>query len=141
MLFCCLDVALTGPADKLQTTVYSQPAVMVSALAALEELKQTRPDVMQGIGHMAGFSLGEITALVAAEAISFEDGLRVVKARAEVCARSGTDEGPQWPLTLVLRRSVCLACGPGYGIMRARAKHRPIASNNSVATGRGRLVS
>jgi [acyl-carrier-protein] S-malonyltransferase len=56
---------------------------MVSALAALEELKQTRPDVMQGIGHMAGFSLGEITALVAGEAISFEDGLRIVKARAE----------------------------------------------------------
>jgi [acyl-carrier-protein] S-malonyltransferase len=76
-------LCLEGPADRLTATEFSQPAVMVSALAALEELKQTRPDVMQGIGHMAGFSLGEITALVAGEAISFEDGLRIVKARAE----------------------------------------------------------
>uniref|UniRef100_A0A7S4FPY5 Malonyl-CoA:ACP transacylase (MAT) domain-containing protein n=1 Tax=Eutreptiella gymnastica TaxID=73025 RepID=A0A7S4FPY5_9EUGL len=79
---------LEGPAEKLNATSYSQPAVMVSSLAALEELKAENPDLMAGIGHVAGFSLGEITALVAAGALSFEDGLKLVKVRAEAMQAS-----------------------------------------------------
>eukprot|EP00667_Euglena_gracilis_P008602 EG_transcript_8716 len=77
------QLCLEGPADKLTSTAYSQPAVMVSSLAALAELKERHPALMQEVGHVAGFSLGEITALVAAELISFEDGLKLVKLRAE----------------------------------------------------------
>lgn len=69
-------------------TACSQPAVMVSSLAALEELKAEQPDMMAGIGHVAGFSLGEITALVVVGALSFEDGLKVVKVRAEAMQKS-----------------------------------------------------
>jgi len=79
---------LEGPAEKLNATSYSQPAVMVSSLAALEELKAENPDLMANIGHVAGFSLGEITALVAAGALSFEDGLKLVKVRAEAMQKS-----------------------------------------------------
>lgn len=59
------QLCLEGPADKLTSTAYSQPAVMVSSLAALAELKERHPALMQEVGHVAGFSLGEITALVA----------------------------------------------------------------------------
>jgi len=77
------ELCLRGPEAQLQSTAFSQTAVMVSSLAALEELKAQRPNFMDSIGHVAGFSLGEITALVAADLIDFEAGVRLVKARAE----------------------------------------------------------
>lgn len=75
----CFD----GPAERLDTTVISQPALFVSSLAALELLKAERPDVITACQFAAGLSLGEYTALVFAGAMTFEDGLRVVKVRGE----------------------------------------------------------
>jgi [acyl-carrier-protein] S-malonyltransferase len=75
------DVCFNGPAEKLDSTVHSQPALFVSSLAALESLKATQPDVATGAQATAGLSLGEYTALVFADAISFEDGLKLVQER------------------------------------------------------------
>jgi [acyl-carrier-protein] S-malonyltransferase len=76
-----LQVCLEGPAEKLDSTVYSQPALFVTSLAALEWLKANKPDVAAGCTAAAGLSLGEYTALVLAGVMSFEDGLRVVQER------------------------------------------------------------
>jgi [acyl-carrier-protein] S-malonyltransferase len=76
-----LQVCLEGPAEKLDSTVYSQPALFVTSLAALEWLKANKSDVYSGCGAVAGLSLGEYTALVFAGVMSFEDGLRVVQER------------------------------------------------------------
>ena len=76
-----LAVCLEGPAEKLDSTVYSQPALFVTSLAALEWLKANKPDVVSGCQAAAGLSLGEYTALVFAGVMSFEDGLRVVQER------------------------------------------------------------
>src|SRR5690349_21106186 len=76
-----LQVCLEGPAEKLDSTVYSQPALFVTSLAALEWLKVNKPDVVSGCTAAAGLSLGEYTALVFAGVMSFEDGLRVVQER------------------------------------------------------------
>lgn len=76
-----LAVCLTGPADKLNATDVSQPAIFVSSLAALEQLKATEPAALDGVEATAGLSLGEYTALVFAGALSFRDGLKVVQAR------------------------------------------------------------
>jgi [acyl-carrier-protein] S-malonyltransferase len=76
-----LQVCLEGPAEKLDSTVYSQPALFVTGLAALEWLKANKPDVVESCTAAAGLSLGEYTALVFAGVMSFEDGLRVVQAR------------------------------------------------------------
>src|SRR5438045_9537603 len=76
-----LAVCLDGPAEKLDSTVYSQPALFVCSLAALEWLKANKPDVYAGCQAAAGLSLGEYTALVFAGVMSFEDGLRVVQER------------------------------------------------------------
>ncbi len=70
-----------GPAAELDTTVYSQPALFVSGLAALEQLKQDSPAVVDGCAAAAGLSLGEYTALVFAGVMDFESGLRVVQER------------------------------------------------------------
>jgi [acyl-carrier-protein] S-malonyltransferase len=76
-----LAVCLEGPAEKLDSTVYSQPALFVTSLAALEWLKANKPNVVDSCSACAGLSLGEYTALVFAGVMSFEDGLRVVQER------------------------------------------------------------
>jgi [acyl-carrier-protein] S-malonyltransferase len=76
-----LQVCLEGPAEKLDSTAYSQPALFVTSLAALEWLRANKPDVVNSCQGVAGLSLGEYTALVFAEVLSFEDGLRVVQER------------------------------------------------------------
>ena len=78
-----LDTCVNGPADRLNATDVSQPAIFVASLAALEELKSKHPEVTSDVVATAGLSLGEYTALVFAGALSFEDGLKVVKARGE----------------------------------------------------------
>lgn len=78
-----LDVCVNGPADRLNATDVSQPAIFVASLAALEQLKATQPDALNDVAATAGLSLGEYTALVFAGALSFADGLKVVKARGE----------------------------------------------------------
>src|SRR5436305_3210792 len=76
-----LDICLNGPAEKLDSTVHSQPALFVTSLAALQWLKANKPDVYHSCQAAAGLSLGEYTALVFAGVMSFEDGLRVVQER------------------------------------------------------------
>jgi [acyl-carrier-protein] S-malonyltransferase len=70
-----------GPAEKLDSTVHSQPALFVTSLAALESLRSTAPDVIESCTAAAGLSLGEYTALVFAGAMDFETGLQLVAKR------------------------------------------------------------
>lgn len=70
-----LKLCLEGPKNKLDQTKYAQPAIMVCSLAAIEKLKEERPNAIANCVATAGFSLGEITALVFAGAINFERGL------------------------------------------------------------------
>ena len=72
-----------GPSEELNKTSVSQPALFVCSLAALEKLKAEQPDVVDSCQFAAGLSLGEYTALTFAKAISFADGLKVVRRRGE----------------------------------------------------------
>jgi [acyl-carrier-protein] S-malonyltransferase len=70
-----------GPAEDLDSTVYSQPAIFVTSLAALESLRAGSPDVVLACEATAGLSLGEYTAMVFAGVMEFEDGLMLVQRR------------------------------------------------------------
>jgi [acyl-carrier-protein] S-malonyltransferase len=72
-----------GPKEELDATNISQPALFVSSLAALEMVKAEQPELLENVAMTAGLSLGEYTALVFSGAMSFEDGLKVVKRRGE----------------------------------------------------------
>jgi [acyl-carrier-protein] S-malonyltransferase len=72
-----------GPAEELDSTVVSQPALFVTSLAAIEVLRASAPDVVLSCEATAGLSLGEYTALVFAGAMEFDDGLRLVALRGE----------------------------------------------------------
>jgi [acyl-carrier-protein] S-malonyltransferase len=76
-------VCWNGPKERLDTTAVSQPALFVASLAALDVLRHDEPDAVNHCVAAAGLSLGEYTALAFAEALTFADGLRVVKARGE----------------------------------------------------------
>lgn len=71
-----LKLCTQGPIEKLNETVYCQPAVVVTSLAAIERLKEEKPEAINNCIATAGFSVGEITALVFAGAFSFERGKR-----------------------------------------------------------------
>ncbi|MGB9792349.1 MAG: ACP S-malonyltransferase, partial [Thermacetogeniaceae bacterium] len=69
-----------GPLEQLSLTKYTQPAVLTTSIAILEVLKE------YGIEYeaVAGHSLGEYSALIAAGVLSFEDALKIVQKRAEL---------------------------------------------------------
>ena len=64
--------------EELSKTVYSQPAIMATSLVALEAMKINGAT----FSAVAGHSLGEYAAMVASGVLSFEDGFKVIKARA-----------------------------------------------------------
>jgi [acyl-carrier-protein] S-malonyltransferase len=72
-----------GPAEALEATDVSQPAIFVASLAALEGLKASDPAVVDACAGAAGLSLGEYTALAFAGALDFESALKVVRRRGE----------------------------------------------------------
>lgn len=69
-----LKLCLEGPKSQLDQTKFAQPAIMVTSLAAIERLKEERPNAIAQCVATAGFSLGEITALVFAGSLGFERG-------------------------------------------------------------------
>ncbi len=75
------QICFEGPAEKLDSTEYSQPALFVTSLTAMESLKQKSPEVVESVQFTAGLSLGEYTALVFAGVLDFENGLRIVAER------------------------------------------------------------
>ena len=76
-------ICFDGPAEELKQTKYTQPAIFVHSVI-MAELLGVEP------AAAAGHSLGEYSALVAAGALTFEDGLRLVKKRGELMQESGT---------------------------------------------------
>ncbi len=75
------QICFSGPESELTRTLYAQTGILVTSLAALAALREKCPDLRPAL--VAGLSLGEFTALTAAEAISFEDALKLVQIRAE----------------------------------------------------------
>jgi [acyl-carrier-protein] S-malonyltransferase len=98
------SLCFEGPAEKLDTTVISQPALYVSSLAALEMLKAENPSAVTDCAMSAGLSLGEYTALVFAGAMSFEDGLRVVQRRGEAMQQAADANPSGMVSALMLNR-------------------------------------
>jgi [acyl-carrier-protein] S-malonyltransferase len=70
-----------GPAERLQETQHAQPALFTVSLACLEAAREQGGLPDERPAFVAGHSLGEFSALVAAGAIDFEDGLRLVQER------------------------------------------------------------
>jgi [acyl-carrier-protein] S-malonyltransferase len=95
-----LDTCVQGPAERLNSTAVSQPAIFVASLAALESLKHSEPAAIEACQAAAGLSLGEFTALTFARVLTFEDGLRLVKLRGE-SMQAAADDSPGGMLSVL----------------------------------------
>lgn len=77
------DIMFEGTDEDLKQTNVTQPAIFLHSVILAKELKsEFMPDMV------AGHSLGEFSALVSAKALSFEDGLRLVSARANAMQKA-----------------------------------------------------
>ncbi len=79
---------MEGAADELNDTVNTQPALFVHSLASYRAFSRLYPDLKPAL--LAGHSLGELSALAASGALSFENGLRLVRKRGELMKHAGT---------------------------------------------------
>ena len=86
------ELAWDGPAERLDRTENAQPALVAASIAILEALRErwaaaglTAPTPAFAAGH----SMGQYSALVAAGALSLEDGVRLVRRRGELMQASG----------------------------------------------------
>src|SRR5436309_12134220 len=76
--FALSDLCFNGPAEQLQLTENTQPAILATSIAALQSLLSERtlsPD------YVLGHSLGEYSALVTAGCLDFRDAVQVVRDR------------------------------------------------------------
>jgi [acyl-carrier-protein] S-malonyltransferase len=81
------NLMFEGPEAELTDTLNAQPALLTHSIAALKVLQETgnvAPAVL-----CAGHSLGEYSALVAADALEFSDALELVRARGQAMKRAG----------------------------------------------------
>lgn len=81
-------------------TVHAQPAIAVTSLASLEKLREERPRAIDNCVATAGFSLGEITALIFAGSIPFDQGVKLIQVRAEAM-QIASDETPSGMATVL----------------------------------------
>ena len=93
--FDLLDLCVNGPIERLNATDCCQPALYVHAVATMMTLRNERPEIFEDLQAVAGLSLGEYSALTAADALPFEDGVRLVQSRgaAMQSAASQTESG------------------------------------------------
>jgi len=82
------SICFEGPEDKLKQTENTQPAIFVHSYILTKLLNEKNIIPVAGAGH----SLGEYSALVAAGAISFDDGLKVVRKRGELMQKAGENQ-------------------------------------------------
>ncbi len=95
-----LELCKNGPAEKLNSTVHSQPALFACSLAAIEQLKESAPELVSTCSATAGLSLGEYTALVFAGAIDFDVGVRLVQQRGQAM-QDASDAQPSGMVSLL----------------------------------------
>ncbi len=80
--FSITDIMFKGEAEDLKQTKVTQPAIFLDSIIQYLCIEHETPDMT------AGHSLGEFSALVAAKALSFEDGLKLVSARANAMQKA-----------------------------------------------------
>lgn len=102
------DIMFEGTAEELKQTRVTQPAIFLHSVVMARCIQDFTPDMV------AGHSLGEFSALVAAGAIDFEDGLKLVSVRAEAMQKACEMNPGSMAAVLALETSkveeICSAC-------------------------------
>jgi [acyl-carrier-protein] S-malonyltransferase len=96
----CFD----GPEDQLTDTLNAQPAILVTSIATLRVIEKHASHIKPTF--VAGHSMGEFSALVAAGSLSFEDAVKLVRERGRVMKEAGAAHPGAMAAILNLGRDV-----------------------------------
>jgi [acyl-carrier-protein] S-malonyltransferase len=134
--FAFTDLLWNGPETELRKTVNAQPALLTHSVAALRLIEQA------GLSPswVAGHSLGEYSACVAAGALSFEDALRLTRRRGELMYQAGLERpGAMAAILGLTREQIEAVCeqAAGAGVVRAANLNAP---GQVVISGEGAAV-
>jgi len=91
------DLSFNDPQEQLNLTRFTQPALLTHSIACLEVFRELTDDRLQP-AMAAGHSLGEYSALVASNALSFESALKLIQKRGEFMGTYGEGEMTAFPL-------------------------------------------
>ncbi len=86
--FSLSTLCFEGPEETLTDTINAQPALLAASVAALRALREALPDLPPPAA-VAGHSMGEYSALVAAGSMSYADGLILVRERGRLMKEAG----------------------------------------------------
>ncbi len=143
-------IAFSGPEEELTRTENAQPAIYLVSWVAMTLLRERVPDLE--FQATAGLSLGEFTALAAAGAFTFEEGLRVVRARGrfmhEACEATRGGMAAVIGLSEELTRQACEATGvtvanlncPGQIVISGEESRIPAAIEAAKAKGARKAI-
>ncbi len=142
-----------GPEEELRQTVNAQPAIVTVSIALLEAARERDHALVQGRpGFVAGHSLGEYTALIAAGALSFEEGLWLVRERGRLmqeagernpgtmAAIMGLDEGAVEAICQESGAEICNLNGAGQIVIGGRRPAVRRAMNLARARGAAKVT-
>ncbi len=147
--FSISEFCFNGPAETLKQTVFSQPAILTASIAALEAFK-ARCDVHPDF--MAGLSLGEYSALIAAGSFTFEDGVSLVRKRAQIMENAAKEHPGKMAAVLDLSldkiKDICSKAAaeianinaPGQIVISGEPKAVDKARELCIASGAKRVI-
>jgi len=129
-------VIFEGPAGDLQNTVNSQPAIMTVSVAAFRAWQEIQPS--NEAKAVAGHSLGEYTALVAADVIEFADALRLVRRRGELMQQASIERPGAMAAVLGLNELAFsqICAETGVELANINADNQIVISGDKIAVAR-----
>ncbi len=107
------QICFQGPEDALTRTLHAQPAIFVTSLALLSVLEEKRPEIRPDF--VAGLSLGEFSALAAIGSLSFAEGLKLVRVRAQSMEKAASETEGAMVSILGLAQEDCTAIAQESG--------------------------
>lgn len=119
----------TSDADTIRDTAVAQPLIVASSVASLAALTEGKSLVELGIGGVAGHSVGEIAAAVAAGVFTSEQGIRFVKHRGDAMAQAAALEAT----------SMAAILGGDQAVVEARLEELGLSPANY--NGGGQIVA
>ncbi len=141
-----------GPEEELVQTVNVQPAVLTASIACFRAAQEASGDGLPAPAFVAGHSLGEYTALVAAGVLSLSDAARLVRERGRLMSEAGRKK-PGGMLAVIgldekTTREVCLLAGtqvsninsPGQVVISGAEENLAQAKRLAEAKGARRVI-
>jgi [acyl-carrier-protein] S-malonyltransferase len=156
--FALSKLCFEGPESDLNDTINAQPAILTVSVACLSALRERWQAMGRVIAprYVAGHSLGEFTALVAADVIDFDTALSLVRERGRLMKENGTDRPGGMLAVLGLEReavesvvtqaasagviTLANANSPGQLVLSGEAAALDRASELARAAGAARVV-